>query len=91
LASLFLKAKKPSLLPSVLQDWSFLPEPLRSLDPYDRLLSKVAFCNRYRDDEDDGAAKTNGHQGETNEGFSHGVEQSSTSIEMSESNDHHRL
>jgi sodium-dependent phosphate cotransporter len=28
--------KTKNKLPSVLQDWDFLPEPLRSLEPYDR-------------------------------------------------------
>ena len=28
--------KAVKYLPSVLKDWAFLPEPLRSLDPYDR-------------------------------------------------------
>lgn len=31
-----LQNHKPNLLPLILQDWSFLPEWLRSLDPYDR-------------------------------------------------------
>jgi hypothetical protein len=29
-------AKTKNKLPSVLQDWQYLPESLRSLDPYDR-------------------------------------------------------
>ncbi|ESO89815.1 hypothetical protein LOTGIDRAFT_192771, partial [Lottia gigantea] len=33
-----LQAKKPSILPSKLQNWQFLPEPLRSLEPYDRIV-----------------------------------------------------
>lgn len=36
-----LQEKCPQHLPSVLQDWSFLPKPLRSLEPYDRIFSKL--------------------------------------------------
>jgi len=36
--------KRPHWLPAVLRDWSFLPEPLRSLDPYDRAVSNVLCC-----------------------------------------------
>ena len=41
----------PEWLPDVLQDWEFLPEPLRSLDPYDRYVqvdrmnAKAYFLN----------------------------------------------
>ena len=30
------QAKKPGMLPVMLKNWNFLPEPLRSLEPYDR-------------------------------------------------------
>jgi len=45
----------PRFLPSFLKDWSFLPEPLRSLDPYDRLFMSMACCKRFHtpDDEED--------------------------------------
>ena len=33
-----LQRKKPKLLPSKLQNWEFLPEPVRSLDPVDRMI-----------------------------------------------------
>ena len=32
----FLQSKMQSKLPPFLQTWDFLPEPLRSLEPYDR-------------------------------------------------------
>ncbi|XP_072032573.1 sodium-dependent phosphate transport protein 2A-like [Amphiura filiformis] len=36
-----LQRKRPSALPEKLKNWEFLPEPFRSLDPLDRLISKV--------------------------------------------------
>ena len=33
-----LQKRRPHLLPVKLQSWSFLPEPLRSLEPMDRLV-----------------------------------------------------
>ncbi len=38
-----LQEKKPSLLPPVLRSWSWLPAPLRSLEPYDRVFKS---CGR---------------------------------------------
>ncbi|KAL3859991.1 hypothetical protein ACJMK2_010168 [Sinanodonta woodiana] len=39
-----IQSKRPSLLPMFLQSWSFLPEPLRSLEPYDRVIKKCKCC-----------------------------------------------
>ncbi|GIY25382.1 hypothetical protein CEXT_815231 [Caerostris extrusa] len=36
--------KRPSLLPLKLRDWSFLPEWMHSLDPLDRVLSRLCCC-----------------------------------------------
>ena len=36
-----IQSKRPSLLPSCLQDWNFLPECLHSLKPIDRQLMKL--------------------------------------------------
>ena len=33
-----LQRRKPKLLPSKLQTWEFLPKPVRSLEPFDRLV-----------------------------------------------------
>ena len=33
-----LQSRKPKLLPGKLQSWEFLPEPVRSLEPFDRLI-----------------------------------------------------
>merc|ERR1719220_95265 len=32
---------KPSILPEMIRTWDFLPEPLRSLDPLDRIIGKL--------------------------------------------------
>ncbi|XP_059167447.1 sodium-dependent phosphate transport protein 2B-like [Physella acuta] len=45
-----LQAKRPQSLPRKLQDWMFLPQPLRSLEPYDRAMQKVFFCKRLQTD-----------------------------------------
>jgi len=36
-----LQSKKPEILPRQFRSWAFVPEPLRSLEPYDRLFSKI--------------------------------------------------
>merc|ERR1711971_301428 len=41
-----LQRRKPKLLPAKLQNWEFLPEPVRSLDPVDRLI--VSCLTRWR-------------------------------------------
>merc|ERR1719453_2226981 len=33
-----LQTRKPDVLPGLLKDWSFLPAPMRSLEPMDRIL-----------------------------------------------------
>ncbi|XP_059158418.1 sodium-dependent phosphate transport protein 2B-like [Physella acuta] len=45
-----LQAKRPQSLPRKLQDWMFLPQPLLSLEPYDRAMQKVFFCKRFQTD-----------------------------------------
>lgn len=46
-----LQAQKPQWLPSKLRNWSWLPEPLYSLEPYDRLIGKFcSCCKRLRKD-----------------------------------------
>ncbi|KAH3857302.1 sodium-dependent phosphate transport protein 2B-like isoform X1 [Dreissena polymorpha] len=39
-----LQNKAPMALPMVLRNWYFLPEPLRSLKPMDRLIQKIVSC-----------------------------------------------
>ncbi|XP_037084021.1 sodium-dependent phosphate transport protein 2B-like [Pollicipes pollicipes] len=50
-----LQRRMPCLLPAALRSWSFLPEPLRSLAPYDRLvtaaLAHCRCCGRRRGQE----------------------------------------
>ena len=52
-----LQRRKPKLLPSKLQTWEFLPKPVRSLEPFDRLvvsclarsdIMKKAFLAQYK-------------------------------------------
>ncbi|KAL8600491.1 hypothetical protein ACOMHN_044956 [Nucella lapillus] len=43
-----IQTKKPSCLPSKLRTWEFMPLPLRSLKPYDRLMRKLCFCKRFQ-------------------------------------------
>ena len=38
-----LQDKRPNWLPKFLRTWEFLPKPLRSLEPYDRIISS---CKR---------------------------------------------
>ena len=42
-----LQEKKPEVLPAALKDWERVPKPLRSLEPYDRVFSKV-YKKMYR-------------------------------------------
>ena len=39
---------KPSILPEKLRTWDFLPEPLRSLEPLDRIIGKLNFLKLCR-------------------------------------------
>ena len=39
-----LQSKVPRILPPFLRNWNFLPEPCRSLEPYDRFFVKVFGC-----------------------------------------------
>ena len=41
-----LQRKAPKMLPKVLKDWEFLPMPLHSLEPYDRLITGWKCCRR---------------------------------------------
>lgn len=47
-----LQKKKPSVLPPVMRNWKWLPEPLRSLAPYDRQFARCACCNKCRPSEE---------------------------------------
>lgn len=41
-----LQDKKPQFLPPFLRNWDFLPKPLRSLDPYDKIVSSMNCCKK---------------------------------------------
>lgn len=43
-----LQKKKPSVLPPVMRNWKWLPEPMRSLAPYDRIFARFTCCNKCR-------------------------------------------
>ena len=40
----FFQSKCPESLPKILRTWHWLPEPLRSLEPYDRMIGKLCIC-----------------------------------------------
>jgi len=40
-----MQQKFPDYLPKKLRSWDFLPKPLISLDPYDRVIQKMISCN----------------------------------------------
>jgi len=40
----YLQSNHKNLLPAKLRNWQFVPKPLRSLQPYKRLLRKNGFC-----------------------------------------------
>ena len=42
-----MQQKFPYYLPKKLRSWDFLPKPLISLDPYDRVIQKMICCNRH--------------------------------------------
>ncbi|XP_034546127.1 sodium-dependent phosphate transport protein 2A [Notolabrus celidotus] len=39
-----MQARSPSCLPTTLQTWDFLPQWMRSLKPFDRLITKATVC-----------------------------------------------
>jgi sodium-dependent phosphate cotransporter len=41
----------PSCLPTIMRNWSWLPEFCRSLEPYDRQFAKFACCKRFTDED----------------------------------------
>jgi len=43
-----MQSKRPNWLPSVLRSWDWLPLPLRSLQPYDRVITACCRCKRCR-------------------------------------------
>ncbi len=40
-----LQERRPSLLPPILRSWNFLPLFLRSLEPLDTLIQRIACCS----------------------------------------------
>uniref|UniRef100_H2ZIG1 Sodium-dependent phosphate transport protein 2B n=1 Tax=Ciona savignyi TaxID=51511 RepID=H2ZIG1_CIOSA len=73
-----LQSKRPATLPRKLQSWDFLPAPMHSLKPYDRVISKTfTWCtcctSRSSDDTENKVHKdkANGttYRGDSNPGF----------------------
>ncbi|ODM87561.1 Sodium-dependent phosphate transport protein 2B [Orchesella cincta] len=62
-AMTLMQRKVPKLLPVKLRDWKWVPKPLRSLQPYDNLVSKLPCCpgqsQTNNDDSDDEDGKPN--------------------------------
>ena len=40
----FIQNKKKDILPEVLQTWEWVPEPMRSLRPYDSFMTSLPCC-----------------------------------------------
>lgn len=55
-----IRDKKPSLLPAKLQSWKWLPEPMRSLAPYDRIFTNWACCKKLKNKGADAEEQDNG-------------------------------
>ena len=43
-----MKRKRPQWLPSFLRSWLFLPQPLRSFEPWDRIITYLPCCKSCR-------------------------------------------
>ncbi|XP_047736597.1 sodium-dependent phosphate transport protein 2B [Hyalella azteca] len=46
-----LQTKAPKFLPNKLRSWVFLPAPLRSLEPYDKVMSRLPCCASCHNDQ----------------------------------------
>ncbi|GFS14503.1 sodium-dependent phosphate transport protein 2B [Elysia marginata] len=62
-----IQAKKPGMLPVKLRNWKFLPKPMRSLEPYDRVMQKVFFCTRFQQGK--GSSEQNGNATSLESGY----------------------
>lgn len=86
-----LQNKFPKVLPPILRNWKWLPEPLRSLKPYDDLFSKLPCCAKCRmdttsqdNDEEANAEKGKAENGRDN--FDHYSSKSSKEAELNKRN-----
>ncbi|XP_076811178.1 sodium-dependent phosphate transport protein 2B-like isoform X2 [Clavelina lepadiformis] len=65
-----LQSKKPEALPQKLQSWEFLPAPMRSLEPYDKVFRKLSFlCKCCKKPNQEEHVVANNGTGEDNKAF----------------------
>ncbi|XP_060080597.1 sodium-dependent phosphate transport protein 2B-like [Ylistrum balloti] len=65
-----LQRKMNNCLPRILRNWDFLPEPLHSLDPLDRVLTKIiGVCKCCRNRDESSSPEENSLHGKSNRGF----------------------
>merc|ERR1711915_856800 len=64
-----LQKKANKKLPKVLQSWEFLPEPLRSLEPLDRVITKMMKIFARRSVAKESLDKNENMDGKINKGF----------------------
>jgi len=64
---------KPSILPKILKDWTFLPKPLRSLEPIDNLITSLFSCCTICGKKKDKDLKELQMKPQTNRGFENEV------------------
>ena len=74
-----LRKKAPKVLPEFLRDSSWLPEYMRSLEPWDRIINRISCCGKTATSENDVLLTINDQDGPTqNGGFTSFVRRLST-------------
>ena len=61
--------KCPQLLPQIIQDWKFLPSPLRSLEPYDQIIEKLNCVKSCRVKQEVNQNQENQNNGKLNKAY----------------------
>ena len=61
--------KFPQFLPQKIQDWKFLPAPLRSLEPYDRIIEKLNCVKSCRVKQEVNQNQENQNNGKLNKAY----------------------
>ncbi|MCL4158804.1 UNVERIFIED_CONTAM: hypothetical protein GTU68_000316 [Idotea baltica] len=85
---------KKQILPKALQNWKFLPKPMRSLDPYDKVFAKMqpcckklCFCCSFKKAETARPVATESVGGEVNRAYSISVPAVNLTDSVNESTD----